>query len=53
MNVNTRKTIHTIIVTTACTLSFAVFAFTQNGSNVSNIDSSAGVLTMINVLTPA
>lgn len=53
MKVNTRKTVRTIIVTMACSVSLTVFAYTQNRPNISHIDLSAGVLTMVNVLTPA
>lgn len=53
MKVNTRKTFRAVIATTVCSVSLGVFAYTQGESNVSTIAPDAGVLTMVNVLTPA
>jgi len=53
MKANTRKIFRAVIFAALGTVSIASFAGAQNGSMVSSIDPNAGVLTMVNVLTPA
>lgn len=51
MKANTRKTFRVILIAALGAVSIAAFAYAQNGPKVSSIDPSAGVLTMVNVLT--
>ena len=53
MKVNNLKIIRSAVVIAICSVSLVVFADTQKEPKVSNIDPSLGVLTMVNVLTPA
>jgi quinol monooxygenase YgiN len=52
MKVNSQKIIRTIIVTVVSSVSLVVFAYEQNTPKVSYINPDAGVLTMVNVVTP-
>lgn len=48
-----RKTIRVLIITALATICGSTFAATQEIAATSKIDPGAGVLTMVNVLTPA
>ena len=52
MKIDFQKTFRTVIVTAVCSVSLIEFAYAQNAPKVSNINPSAGILTMVNVLTP-
>jgi len=49
----TRKTFRAVTIAALGAVSIATFAYAQKMPKVSSIDPSAGVLTMVNVLTPA
>ena len=53
MKAYTRNTFLAVAIAALVTVNIAAFAASQSKPMVSNIDASAGVLTMVNVLTPA
>ena len=52
MEFKQRKTIRQSIIAVLVVLSFANFAYTETEITVSRIDPAAGIVTMVNVLTP-